>query len=345
MVKFGVHAFGPMALGAMLARGRTRNAYRPAKVNKSRKAPALAPRARTVSKVLTMVQRKRKQENRKPIQNPGGIITQSKYVSYRKAQFGANVRKAASAPNYEVINGPGNFEALSGFQGAASGSIFTQAALLRILNAMPTTAPVGNFTRRFLLERIEQKVIYTNASSASAILDIYQISCKADNDLVSALTAWQDGVTMETSLPAGTPPWAVLGIKPWHSQRFKEFFQVSRHYTVNLAAGASHQHTTMLSPNVILKEQRIRENNCYAGLTQFVLAVVKGVPVCDDADVPRLVSTAPIKIDIVTENNTKYRWISDTDTDLYITNNLVTLLQPENMNVFKGEAAPVTSAA
>lgn len=306
----------------------------------------LAKKAAAKTAAKTMLGRpRRRQQQRGPIQNPGNIITQSMYKAYSPARFGAAVRKAASSPNYEVINGPGNFEALSGFQGAVSGSIFTQAALLRIINAMPAAAPAGNFTRRFLLERIEQKVTYTNASSASATLDIYQVACKQDNDLVSALTAWQDGVTMETSLPAGTPPWAVLGIKPWHSQRFKEFFKIVSHKVVNLAAGASHQHTTMLTPNVILKEQRIRENNCYKGLTQFVLAVVKGVPVCDDADVPRLVSTAPIQVDIVTENNTKYRWIADVDTDLYITNNLTTLLQPENMNVFQGQAQPVTKAA
>lgn len=330
-----------LVLGAGYLRRRTMNAFKPGKVNASRK---LGRKVRLAPKVATVVDKYRPRRSHGPIQNPGNIITQSRFVSYRKPTFPAKVRKSASSPNFEIINGPGNFEALSGFQGAASGSLFTQAALLRILNAMPATAPAGNFTRRFLLERIEQKVTYTNASSASCILDIYQIVCKQDNDLVSPLTAWQDGVTMETSLPAGTPPWAVLGVKPWHSQRFKEFFGVAAHRSVNLAAGASHQHTVMLSPNQIMKEQRIRENNCYKGLTSFVLAVVKGVPVCDDADVPRLVSTAPIQIDIVTENNTKYRWISDTDTDLYITNGLTTLLQPENMNVFQGQAQPVTKA-
>lgn len=309
--------------------------------------PRLGPAKKVASKVASKTRLgypRRPRQARGPIQNPGNIITQSKYSSYRKAMFGAAVRKAASSPNYEVINAPGNFEVLSGFQGAASSSLFTQAALLRIINAMPVAQPAGNFTRRFLLERLEQKITYTNASSASATLDLYQVAVKQDNDLVSALTAWQDGVTMETTLPAGTPPWAVLGIKPWHSQRFKEFFKIVSHRAVNLAAGASHQHTVVLTPNVIMKEQRIRENNMYKGLTQFVLAVVKGVPVCDDADVPRLVSTAPIQIDIVTENNTKYRWISDVDTDLYITNGLTTLLQPENMNVFQGQAQPVTKA-
>lgn len=332
-------------LGMGVRSSRTRNAYRPGKVNKSRKAAAVrtAPRTRVAAKTLTKYDYNQRRSHG-PIQNPGNIITQSLFSSYRKPLFSAKVRKSASSPNFEVINGPANFEALSGFQGAASSSIFTQAALLRILNAMPAAGPVGNFTRRFLLERIENKIIYTNASSASAILDIYQISAKQDSDLSSALAAWQDGVTMETTLPAGTPPWAVLGIKPWHSQRFKEFFKVVSHKVVNLAAGASHQHTTLLTPNVIMKEQRIRENLNYRGLTQFVLAVVRGVPVCDDADVPRLVSTAPIQIDMVIENNTKYRWITDVDTDLYISNNMTTLLQPENMNVFQGQAQPVTKA-
>lgn len=340
MVKF----FSPLALGPRLM-GRTRNAYRPAKINKSRKAPALARKTRTASKVVTLVERKRRLQpiDHKTIQNAGGIVTQSKFGSYRKPNFSALVRKHASSPNYSIVNQPGSFSALSGFQGFQFFPLMRQGELQPILNAMPAQAPAGNATRRFLLERVQANIVYTNASSASCTVDLYDIATKLDNDL-SISNAWQNGIAMETTLPAGTPPVAVLGVKPWQSQQFKEFFKVVRTTHVNLAAGASHRHNISLGPNILLKEQRVLENVNYAGLTYFTLAVVKGVPVCDDNDVPRLVSTAPITIDRVSEVNMKYRWISDTDTDLYITNNMVTLLQPEAMNVFQGQATAVTKA-
>lgn len=339
MVKF----FGPLALGPRLM-GRTRSAYRPAKINKSRKAPALARKARTATKVMTMVERKRRKPlDHKTIQNAGGIVTQSMFSSYRKPNFGALVRKNASSPNYTISNAATSFAALSGFQGSRFLGFMNNSDFTQILAAMPAQAPAGNATRRFLLERLQANVVYTNASSASCTLDLYDIATKLDNDLGIA-NAWQTGVAMETTLPAGTPPVNVLGVKPWQSQQFKEFFKVVRTTHVNLAAGASHRHNISLSPNIVLKEQRILENINYSGLSYFTLAVVKGVPVCDDGDVPRLVSTAPITIDLVLERNLKYRWISDTDTDLYIQNNLVTLLQPEAMNVFQGQATAVTKA-
>lgn len=327
----------------------TRNAYRPARLRPfTRKRAALrtAPRTalRSATRTLTRFDKPRKALQSSLIQSPGGIVTQSYYSAYNAPKMSAYIRKNATAPNYEVTNGAGNFEALSGFQGSAWYATQFSVSFQRILNAMPAAAPAGNLTRRFLLEKSEQKITYTNASSASAILTLYDIAVKQDNDLANPLTAWQNGVAMETTLPAGTPPFNVLGIEPWMSQQFKQFFKIVRKRVVNLAAGASHQHNVVLSPNVVMSEQRILENRFLKGISYITLATVKGVPVCDDADIPRLVSTAPIQIDTVAQYNTKYRWISDVDTDLYIVNNMTTLLQPENMNVFQGQAQPVTKA-
>lgn len=333
--------YRPRGLTRVARRGRP-PLYRPGTGTQK----ALARRNRLKSKVKTMLMHKKKNDfsNKKLIQNPGNIITQSAFKSYKKPAFGALVRKNATAPNYEIINFSSTFDALSGLQMAGISATQVNSSFTRILNTMPATAPVGNFTRRFLLERSDFKVTYTNASSASAIMTLFDIVVKQDCDINNPLQAWINGSQM-SAVGTGPDAWKIIGSKPWHSQQFKQFFKIVRTTNVNLAAGASHQHNVLLSPNVVMNEQRIRENSCYKGISYFTLALVKGVPVCDDNDVPRLVSTAPIQIDIVGEVNTKYRWISDTDTDLYYTNGLVTLLQPENMNVFQGQAQPVTKAA
>lgn len=309
----------------------------------SRKAVAAKPasRARLGSKTLTQPRRRRQPLDNKTIQNAGGIVTQSYFKAYNRPNVSAFIRKHASSPNYIVTNSPSSFSALSGFQGFAFFGLSSRNDMSSILSAMPTQAPSGNATRRFLLERVQSNIVYTNASSASCTLDLYDIAVKQDNDL-TATGAWTNGIAMETTVTA--TPVNILGIKPWQSQQFKEFFKVVRTTHVNLAAGASHRHNISLAPNALLKEQRVVENLNYRGLTYFTLAVVKGVPVCDDNDAPRLVSTAPITIDVVREQNVKYRWVTDTDTDLYITNNMVTLLQPEAMNVFQGQATAVTKA-
>lgn len=323
------------------------NMRRATRINTNRAAPSVRPRLAIKPKTrsLTLIQKRRKHNmGRNPIQNPGGIVTQSYFSRYNKPTFSAKVRKNASSPNYEIINGVGTFDALSGFQGSTSVAHNAQGQLLSALVKLPTPVPATNLTRRMLLESYQRKSIYTNASSASCVMDIYDIVTKQDNDL-DARNAWLDGVAMETSLPAGTPPVNVLGVKLWHSQRFNEFFKVVKKTSVNLTPGASHQHNISLKPNLILKEQRLRENVSYKDITYFTIVVVKGVPVCDDQDVPRLVSTAPIRIDFVSELSTKYRWVSDIDTDLYITNGMTTLLQPEVMNTFGSAPAAVVSTA
>lgn len=320
----------------------------------TRKVPnPVGPSARLTAKLRTklktktqtqlMQKRKNKSQQSKPIQNPGNIITQSFFKSYRPPKFSALVRKNASSPNYEIINAPQTFEALGGFQGYHFQPLMQRSNFDRILAAMPAQAPAGNATRRFLVERVQMNIVYTNASSASCTLDLYDVAVKQDSDL-SPLTAYTAGLNM-SAIPTSAVSPQILGAKLWHSSQFKEFFKVIRTTHVNLAAGASHKHNVSLSPNVIMKEQRIRENVNYKGITYITVAFVKGVPVCDNNAVPRLVSTAPIQIDVVAEQNTKYRWVSDVDTDLYFTNNMVTLANPENMNVFEGAALPVTKAA
>lgn len=334
--------FSPIAT----LRGRTYRLGNPSRFGGStRKALAArkSVKPRLGSKTKTIVERKRKQQSSRPLQNPGGIVTQSYHSAYRKPTLSAFVRKQVSSPDYYVTNVANSFAALSGFQGFNMFQLARREDMNAILGSMPAQVPAGNATRRFLLQKILSNAVYTNASSASCTLDIYDCAVKFDNDL-SPTAAWTNGIAMETTLPAGTPPVSVLGIKPWQSQQFKSFFKIIKTTHVNLAAGASHKHNISLTPNQLLKEQYIAENLNYAGLTYLCVVVVKGVPVCDSDDVPRLVSTAPIQIDTVREMSYKFSWVSNIDTDLTIANNMVTLIQPEAMNVFQGQATAVSKA-
>lgn len=327
------------------ANGYTKRAYtRPVGPRMAnRKFYKLNPRSKVGSK--TMLGRgRRKALDHKTIQNAGGIITQSSFSSSRRPTAAAYIRKNASSPDYYISNTYDSFSALSGFQATRHFPLIRQTDLQQLLATMGSAAPAGNLTRQFVLSKVISNVVLTNASSASCTIDLYDVATKFDNDL-SMLNAFSQGIAMETTLPSGTPPGNVLGIKLWQSQQWNSFFKIIKTRHINLAAGASHKHSISLSPNKILKEQYINENVNYAGLTYFTVAVVRGVPVCDSDDVPRLVSTAPIVIDVVRDWSYKMAWLENYDTDLNIVNNMVTLLQPENMNVFQGQAQPVTSAS
>lgn len=297
-----------------------------------------ALRARTAT--ITQQKRKLKPITAKTVQNAGGYITQSYFSAVRRAKGRALAVKKTSAPTYSVTNFPSTFNCPTGLQGAGFVVLLNRDFINPLFNLQQTPSPASNLTRNILLERVQANVVYTNALSASCTIDLYDIACKQDNDITNALQAWRVGLAMETT---SSTPDQMLGTKLWMSMKFKQFFKVLRCTHVNLAAGASHRHNISLSPNYLMNEQRCQENINYKGLTYTTIAIVKGVPVCDDEVTPRLVSTAPIQIDEVWEINHKFRYVVDNDTDVFIQNNMISLVKPEVMNTFGSAPLPVTS--
>lgn len=308
----------------------------------------LGARTKTATKTAVVQKRKRQQLDRfRHIENPGGYITASKFNVYRKPTLSAAIQKYSAMPSYYVTNQSNTLSVSSGFQNAAWFGLNNQDFLNYYYSLMPAQGPAGNATRRFVLMRTQAQIMYTNSTTVSCTMDLYDVVCKRDSDIVNPLVAWQQGIAMETTTPGN--PYQILGIKPWQSQKFKEFFKIVRTHRVNLAPGATHKHSITLSPNQVIKEQMVLENRNYKGLTYFTLAVVKGVPVSailEPAPPPpapeRLVSTAPVRIDMVIEMNTKLSYVSDIDNDISITDNLVTLVNPDTLNTFGSAATAIT---
>lgn len=303
-------------------------------------------KTKTRTGTMTIVQRKRRLDRFRHIDNPGGYITNSMFSAYRKPNISAAIQKYAAMPSYYITNASDSLSVQSGFQNAIFTALNTQAYFANFYSLLPAPSPVGNRTRRFVLLRSQSRTTYTNSTSVSCQMDLYDIAVKRDNDLINPLAAWANGLALQTTTPN---PYIVLGTKPWQSQQFKEFFKIVKTTQVNLAPGASHQHTITLSPNQVIKEQMVLENTCYKGLSFFTIAVVKGVPVSAILEPPppppapeRLVSTAPVRIDVVIEYNTKIAVVQDFDNDVSITDNLVTLVNPDTMNTFGSAPAAIT---
>lgn len=312
----------------------------------ARTAARKATRTKTSTALVVQRRRQNQLQRFRHIENPGGYITQSNFKAYRKPALSAAIQKYAAMPSYYITNASDSLSVESGFQNAIFTALNNQSYFANFYSLMPSPTPIGNRTRRFVLIRSQAQVAYTNSTSVSCTMDLYDISVKRDNDLLNPLAAWANGMALQTTTP---DPYKVLGAKPWQSQQFKEFFKIVKTTRVNLAPGATHKHNITLAPNQVIREQLVLENNCYKGLTMFTLAVVKGVPVSAILEPPppppapeRLVSTAPIRIDVVVEYNTKLSVVQDFDSDISITDNLVTLVNPDTMNTFGSAAAPIT---
>lgn len=310
----------------------------------ARRRLATAARQALRSRVGSMVMQRRKLKpiNHKTIQNAGGYITQSYFSAFNPPTAKGYIIKKASQPTYSVTNFPSTFNCDTGLQGAGFVVLGNRDFINPLFNLQQSPSPASNLTRSIFIERIQANVVYTNASSASCTIDLYDIACKVDNDITNALQAWRTGLAMETT---SSTPDQMLGTKLWMSQKFKQFFKVVKTTHVNLAAGACHRHNITLTPNRVMNEQRVFENVNYAGLTYTTIAIVKGVPVCDDEVTPRLVSSAPIVIDEVWEINHKFRYVVDNDTDVFIQNNMISLVKPEVMNTFGSVPLAVTRTA
>lgn len=316
-------------------------------VTRLARAAAKAARTKTRTKVIQLHNRQKKPERFRHVENPGGYITASAFKAYRKPHLSAAIQKYSAMPSYYVTNGSDSLSVQSGFQNAIWMALNNRDLMNYYYSLMPGPTPAGNNTRRFVLLRTQAQIMYTNSTTASCTMDLYDIVCKRDSDIVNPLTAWANGIAMQTTTPSN--PYEILGVKPWQSQQFKEFFKIARTTRVNLAPGATHKHSVTLSPNQVIREQMVLENRCYKGLTYFTMAVVKGVPVSDVVTPdppppanPRVVSTAPIRIDVVVEYNTKLSFVNDFDNDISITDNLVTLVNPETLNTFGSAATAIT---
>lgn len=335
-------------------RGRPRTLVGPRQRNNRfyRKPPAsarlfnplgLRTRLRTRTRTATTVQRRRlKPVDHKTFQNAGGIVTQSYFTKYNKPSYNAIVKKNAASPSYYITNQPSSFNASCGFQGSSIFQVGTRVDLDTIFTSLGLPpSPNTNKTGRMLLEQTLANIVFTNSSSVSCTLDLYDIVCKQDNDITNPLQSFSSGVAMETT---ASQPDQVLGVKPWQSQQFNEFNIITRTTHVNLAPGAAHRHNIRIANNTVVKRQRVEENEHYRGISHYVLAIVKGIPVSDEVGSPseREVSTAPIRIDWVSEVSYKVRFVMDQDVDLAITNNMVTLLAPDSMNTFRSASQPVS---
>lgn len=328
-------------------RMRNRRFYANKPAASARLGARVRTRTRVATRTKTVLQRKRTSLQRfRHIENPGGYITASGFKAYKAPRLSAAIQKYAAMPSYYITNAADSLSVESGFQDAIFTALNNQAYMANFYSLMPAPTPVGNRTRRFVLLRSQAQVMYTNSTSVSCTMDLYDIVCKRDNDLINPLAAWANGLALQTTTPQ---PYKILGAKPWQSQQFKEFFKIAKTTRVNLAPGATHKHSVVLSPNQVIREQLVLENNCYKGLTHFTLAVVKGVPVSAILEPPppppaseRLVSTAPIRIDVVVEYNTKLCVVQDFDNDISITDNLTTLVNPDTMNTFGSAATAIT---
>lgn len=237
---------------------------------------------------------------RRPIQSMSGHTSISSFKGVnRRYVKRANV-SALGAKNVYVVNQGYEVESVPGGQAALTmGTWFSVADIYNMsLNVpQPVTQLIGSpplayqQPTMFHLHSLQAQLDFCNSTSASCVVDIYDIVAKRDipvyngtalNVNVSTpLVAWQNGIKNEGVVKAGDPDGEFqLGSLPTDSQLFNDYYQIKSRKTVLLAQNGLHTHHVTMTPNITSDGNLIGAQSTYLaglrGITHYTMVVVHG---------------------------------------------------------------------
>lgn len=234
-----------------------------------------------------------------------------------------------TSPNYFYTNNTGAVTPSAGTQlMTVIQSMYTRSDLNLIKNNCFTeaffqgakastgyTGPGGNdaitgvprqFAPKLYLRECTSKIFMTNQSNAPQYVDIYDIVARRDQsggslyDPVSTIERGlaQTGYTNTNTTSVALDP-TFIGVTPFSSQMFCQWFKVLRVTRLNLAGGETAEHVVHTKPNKFFDFGSMVDTT-YEGyvryLTQFTLVIQVGAP--DDAT-NTTVSSANAKLDYI----------------------------------------------
>ena len=311
---------------------------------------------------------KRKVPIRK-LQALGGEITQSSFRLTRRPTKQVLALKRVGAPNVAIDQTTQILSIAPGFQGVAYDYINNCGYLNNIQLTIPANSASAAPTR-FLLESTMCEYAFTNTTTATVEVEIYDIVQR--RDLQSQWTYqvlpvgspgaytlvldgnprdyWNIGTLIgnnEPSTYAGPRPQNILGSSPFDSQLFRDYFTVKKRTRVMLPLGASHRHFVTMKPNLLVDaavSNAWQYLNGVKGITQWCMFVARGMPqtVGDQANG---VSTNEGQVAIVKSFRTKYTWVADTSNTLYYHDNMLSPAATQAINQGSGAPGPVVATA
>lgn len=282
-----------------------------------------------------------------------GVITHwNKFTKYGK--FSQKVLNRISGLNSFEYNGASRLQGPSGSQCATSFLQLDQAPVQIMYNQLPS----GNQSNRLYIQDVFFEYSVANATNALTNLDIYDLNFKREMDVTDGASTIPDGAWNTGELNQGNSlGLTMLGSYPTRIDNFKQFYQVAKKESHILSPGDVHRHKIHIQVRRFLTGNRINSSVRYAGLTTASMLVASGNPVdnvgtttgkfdASDSLVNTVVdasfnvlsnvqvgniSSSPVALNITWRARYNYRWISDTDNDLVISNGMPIVASPEVM--------------
>lgn len=256
-------------------------------------------------------------------------------LSYPPSAYVKNMKKT-NAPNHVIHNFRFLLNWNAGRQNAANFTYFDRNQFNNILAQLPVSDISGNLNRRFLLDKFQSEVTFSNSTNASCYVHIYDIMVKQDMDnddvlsgLASPTTSWNSGEIQQGN-PDGL---SVIGTDPKKIDLFKQHYKILQHTKHFMGPGDVHKHHSNINYNRVINESRVVNSILYGGYTLCTMIVAYGTPANDDA-VPPVVSTTAGALSMTFTNKYIFRYSLDNQQNSKVINLLPT---PANLEVVQDD--------
>lgn len=179
-------------------------------------------------------------------------------------------------------------------------------------------------TTHIILNDLEYVCKLANSSNSAVQVEIYD--CIARRDLYKD-AAGQNVTTAEAvalglqDQSNGTTAVTTPGTTPFDSDLFCKMWKVKKVTHMMLSVGEVHCHRVHWSPNRVMDNEIVRQQNVYGfrGLTTAVLVRVSGMPM--ENDVSSSVTLAPVKLLYAGHWSYRFTWVANNQAYTLATNN------------------------
>lgn len=274
--------------------------------------------------------------------------TSSFYMRYRRLKRRLYGIDRMSAEQTRVSPSFNKHVADSGRQAVWSISSGALGALIDLINSMPTYP--GNFpteNRQLYVKNITHKYMFSNCASTNVFVDLYEVEPREDTDTGKGpVSLFNAGIG--NMVPGETA--ASLGVSPYQSQGFTKNYIIKKKYTLELAPGRTHVHTSKYNIGKLFGQQDVLAGpaDIYRkGFTHTLMCVAYGEPVnTAEQPAPQTITSSLVSINTYSLDTIRFVYASPVTKDMLYTPLAENQINTQNLlNYDEGSGAVETVVA
>lgn len=226
------------------------------------------------------------------------------------------------------LDGRQNAVSLNTYYSTAAGTVFgilERSDLTDMFNnlavdeVLPIAPPDSQQTRRMLVEFVAVQFTIRSATTGPVEVTIYDIELKRDQSttLLDPASVWRVGIDTDERDPGSSTALVQAddhpGSTPFQSQRFVQYYNVTKVTKVMIHPGSTHKHSLYIPVNRVISREMLQYDARFRRLTKQVMMVVKG-PIVQERILPFGVTYGAAEVDIIADYRAKFRSVEKSRT-------------------------------